>query len=183
MHNAIAVADLARQLTTQLTRRGQICAVGQDHCVRAYLRLVREFFSTHHARDLEADNGEPERRLLSDRARQTGEPVIDRPPPGERCAVIRGERESSDAAVGAAQRFERDGQLQPVIALVLADAKLSPAMRADLKAALQERWERSLDERVQLSPCSIVPALNALLAAWRTGAGKIRSQSAPRIGH
>jgi integrase len=41
---------------------------------------------------------------------------------------------------------------------------VSPAMRANLKAALQERWEASLRERAQLNPRSIVPILDALLA-------------------
>ena len=41
---------------------------------------------------------------------------------------------------------------------------VSPAMRANLKAALQERWENSLRQRARLSPGSIVPALDKLLA-------------------
>jgi hypothetical protein len=40
-------------------------------------------------------------------------------------------------------------------------------MRSDLKAMLQERWETSLRERARLSALSIVPALDALLAAQR----------------
>jgi integrase len=42
---------------------------------------------------------------------------------------------------------------------------VSPSMRAKLKAALQERWERSLRERARLNPRSIVPTLDGLLAA------------------
>jgi hypothetical protein len=42
---------------------------------------------------------------------------------------------------------------------------VSPAMRADLKAALQERWERSLRDRARLSQRSTVAALDALLAS------------------
>ena len=60
---------------------------------------------------------------------------------------------------------------------------VSPAMRADLKATLQERWEISLRERTQLNPRSIVPTLDALLAAYRQAPAKIRSQLAPKIGH
>jgi integrase len=60
---------------------------------------------------------------------------------------------------------------------------VSPAMRADLKAALQARWEGSLRERAQLCPRSIVPTLDALLAVYRQAPGKIRSQLAPKIGH
>jgi hypothetical protein len=59
----------------------------------------------------------------------------------------------------------------------------SPAMRAGLKAALQERWEGSLRERARLSSRSIVPLLDALLAAHRQAPAKIRSHLAPKIGH
>ena len=44
---------------------------------------------------------------------------------------------------------------------------VSPAMRADLKAALQRRWEGSLFERARINPHSIVPTLNTLLAPCR----------------
>jgi hypothetical protein len=44
---------------------------------------------------------------------------------------------------------------------------VSPAMRADLKAALQLRFEASLLARAQLSPRSMVPVLDKLLAAQR----------------
>ena len=40
---------------------------------------------------------------------------------------------------------------------------VSPGMRADLKAALQERWDSSLRERARLSPRSTVPVLDTLL--------------------
>lgn len=40
---------------------------------------------------------------------------------------------------------------------------VSPAMRAELAAALQERWEAALRERARLSRRSIVPVLDALL--------------------
>ena len=40
---------------------------------------------------------------------------------------------------------------------------VSDAMRAHLKAALQQRWERSLRERAQLSPRSDVAVLYRLL--------------------
>jgi hypothetical protein len=42
---------------------------------------------------------------------------------------------------------------------------VSAAMRADLRAALQERWESSLRDRARLSPRSALPILDALLAA------------------
>jgi len=60
---------------------------------------------------------------------------------------------------------------------------VSPAMRAALKTALQARWEDSLRERARLCPRSIVPSLDALLAAHRQAPVKIRSQLAPKIGH
>jgi hypothetical protein len=41
----------------------------------------------------------------------------------------------------------------------------------------------SLRERAQLGPRSIVPTLDALLAAYRQAPAKIRSQLAPKIGH
>jgi hypothetical protein len=40
---------------------------------------------------------------------------------------------------------------------------VSPSMRADVKAALQDRWESSLRERMRLSPRSAVPVPDALL--------------------
>jgi integrase len=44
---------------------------------------------------------------------------------------------------------------------------VSPAMRANLKVALQERWGSSLRERARLSPHSIVPVLDKLLTTQR----------------
>ncbi len=47
---------------------------------------------------------------------------------------------------------------------------VSPAMRAGLKAGLQERWDASLRDRTRLCPRSAVPVLDALLTvhglAW-----------------
>jgi hypothetical protein len=60
---------------------------------------------------------------------------------------------------------------------------VSPAMRAELMAALQERWEASLRERAQLSPRSIVPVLDAILTTQRQTSTKIGSHLAPKIGH
>lgn len=56
----------------------------------------------------------------------------------------------------------------------------SRAMRAIPKAALQARWEDSPRERARLCPRSIVPTLDALLAAYRQAPTKIRSQLAPK---
>jgi len=60
---------------------------------------------------------------------------------------------------------------------------VSPVMRADLKAALQERWEGSLRERARLNPHSVGSVLDALLADYRPVPATIRSHLAPRIGH
>jgi hypothetical protein len=60
---------------------------------------------------------------------------------------------------------------------------VSPSMRADLTAALQERWESAHRERARLSPRSIVPVLDACLSGARRHAPKIGSQVAPGIGH
>ncbi len=59
---------------------------------------------------------------------------------------------------------------------------VSPAMRADLTAALQERWEASLRERARLSPHSTVSALDRLLGARPTASAKIRHLT-PKTGH
>jgi hypothetical protein len=59
---------------------------------------------------------------------------------------------------------------------------VSPAMRADLAAALQERWEHSLRERARLSRCSAVPVLDRLLAGQEAIPTKIGSHLAPKIG-
>jgi hypothetical protein len=56
-------------------------------------------------------------------------------------------------------------------------------MRADLATMLQESWEASLRERARLSSRSIVPVLDALLAAHREPPAKIGSHLAPKIGH
>ena len=60
---------------------------------------------------------------------------------------------------------------------------VSDAMRAELTAALQERWETSLRDRARLAPRSIVPVLDAQLAAQGASPNKIGSQIAPKIGH
>lgn len=58
-------------------------------------------------------------------------------------------------------------------------AHVSPIMRADLKAMLQEHWEASLRERTLLSQRSLVLALDVLLVGQREPAIKIRSYLAP----
>jgi hypothetical protein len=60
---------------------------------------------------------------------------------------------------------------------------VSDAMRAELTAALQERWAVSLRDRARLAQRSIVPVLDALLVEQGGSPNKIRSQIAPKIGH
>jgi len=54
---------------------------------------------------------------------------------------------------------------------------VSAAMRADLRAALHERWEGSLDERARLGTRSKVPLLEKLLTARRRATASIRTGS------
>jgi hypothetical protein len=51
-------------------------------------------------------------------------------------------------------------------------------MGGDLKQSLQTRWEASLTERASLSPASLVPALDSLLAPIRE---RIAQSSRDRI--
>jgi hypothetical protein len=60
---------------------------------------------------------------------------------------------------------------------------VSPAMRAELKAALQERWKTSLRERARISTRSSVGLLDTILAGRRHQEIKIGSRLAPKIGH
>jgi len=60
---------------------------------------------------------------------------------------------------------------------------VSLAMRAELKAALQARWEESLRQRAALSLVSAVPLLNRLLADIRPASKPARSHLTPKIGH
>ena len=78
-------------------------------------------------------------------------------------------------------KTERMGHEMPGIHGVY--GHVSPAMRTELCAALQERWEASLRERAQLSTRSIVPGLDRLLAAQQEAPTKIGSHLAPKIGH
>ena len=48
-------------------------------------------------------------------------------------------------------------------------AHVSPRMREDLIAALQARWENSLQERASIDPRSPVLLLDNLLAPFRAG--------------
>jgi hypothetical protein len=57
---------------------------------------------------------------------------------------------------------------------------VSPAMREDLKAALQARWEESLCHRVALSPVSAVPLLNQLLAGVQPTNSPARRRLVPK---
>jgi hypothetical protein len=59
---------------------------------------------------------------------------------------------------------------------------VSPAMREELKAALQARWEQSLRQGAALSRVSAVPLLNRLLAGVDVASGPPRSRLAPKLG-
>jgi hypothetical protein len=60
---------------------------------------------------------------------------------------------------------------------------VSPAMRDELKAAPQARWEDSLRQRAALSPTSTVPLLDRLLTRFQAASNPVRSRLAPKIGH
>ena len=60
---------------------------------------------------------------------------------------------------------------------------VSPAMRDELKATLQARWEDSLRQRGCLAEGSAVPLLGKLLAGERSAQTGVRSHLAPKIGH
>jgi hypothetical protein len=51
-------------------------------------------------------------------------------------------------------------------------------MRADLKAALQERWQAALRERARISPRSCVGLLDVLLVTQQSAKAEI----GPRLG-
>ena len=61
---------------------------------------------------------------------------------------------------------------------------VSQSMREELKAALEARWQESLYQRAQMTPRSVVPLLDKLLAGasgppWADA----RSRLAPKIGY
>jgi hypothetical protein len=60
---------------------------------------------------------------------------------------------------------------------------VSPAMRRELIAALQARWEESLRQRAALSPVSAVSLLSRLLPSVQPASEPVRSHLAPKIGH
>ena len=78
-------------------------------------------------------------------------------------------------------KSERLGHDEPGMRGVYGHVSL--AMREELKAALQARWEKSLRQRAALSPVSAVPLLNRLLAGIRPASNLAPSRLAPKIGH
>src|SRR5512135_2746041 len=60
---------------------------------------------------------------------------------------------------------------------------VSPAMREELKAALQARWEDSLHQRAALSLASGVQLLNRLLAGIRPIGNAVHHRLAPKAGN
>jgi hypothetical protein len=59
---------------------------------------------------------------------------------------------------------------------------VSDAMRAELKRALQARWENSLLDRAAIAPHSPVRLLDGLLAPYRETPAKMISQIPPKHG-
>jgi hypothetical protein len=86
-----------------------------------------------------------------------------------------------DMAVRYVLQSERMGHEVPGMRGVY--SHITPGMRAELRAGLQELWEASLLERSRLAPRSAVAVLDGLLAPYRYTRSKIGSHSAPRIGH
>lgn len=60
---------------------------------------------------------------------------------------------------------------------------VSDAMRAELRHALQARWETSLRDRAAIAPHSPVQLLDGLLAPYREAPAKVISQIPPNHGH
>jgi len=60
---------------------------------------------------------------------------------------------------------------------------ITPRMRAELNAGLQELWVRSLHERSRIVSRSAVAVLDGLLAPYRDDSSMVGSRLAPKIGH
>ncbi len=60
---------------------------------------------------------------------------------------------------------------------------ITPGMREDLTAGLQQLREAALHERAEIAVRSPVRILDALLAGFQVPTTKISSHSAPKIGH
>jgi len=78
-------------------------------------------------------------------------------------------------------KSERLGHEEPGMRGVYGHVSL--AMREELKAALQDRWEDSLRQRARLAAGSAVPLLGKLLAGVWPAETSARSHLAPKIGH
>jgi hypothetical protein len=83
-----------------------------------------------------------------------------------------------EARIADALKSERMGHEVPGMRGVY--GHVSPAMRDELQAALQERWEDSLGARARLAPRSSVRVLDTLLADLRPAATKIGPISLPK---
>ena len=147
------------------------------HCGRAFRRRIDGLLTAHDAGGRRCTgSGQPP---AEDAALATWSPVLpDLTPHGLRHGH---QTWMEEAAVSDLLRAERMGHEVPGMRGIY--GHVTPVMRTDLKAALQERWEASLRERARLSARSIVPVLDALLAAQPEPSHKIGSHSAPRIGH
>ena len=161
-----------------ITRLASDATTGRcAHCGRAFRRRIDGTLTAHDAgRQRCPGGGQPP---AEDTALATWLPLR----PGLTPQGLRHGHQTwmEEAGVSDLLRSERMGHEVPGMRGVY--GHVSPAMRADLRAALQERWQASLRERARLSARSIVPVLDALLAAQREPPTKIGSHSAPRIGH
>ncbi len=86
-----------------------------------------------------------------------------------------------DIGIRYVLQSERMGHEVPGIRGVY--SHVTPGMRDEAKAGLQELWEASLHERARLARRSAVPVLDGLLAPYQAPVSKICSRPAPKIGH
>jgi len=100
---------------------------------------------------------------------------------GESCRPATARPRANPSRLRGSPWSERLGHDEPGMRGVY--GHVSPAMREELKAALQARWEDSLRHRAALSPVSGVPLLNQLLAGIQAASEPVRSRLAPKIGH
>jgi integrase len=161
-----------------ITRLASDATTGRcAHCGRAFRRRIDGTLTAHNTGGRRcAGGGQPP---AEDTALATWLPVLPRLTPH---GLRHGHQTwMEEAGISDLLRSERMGHEVPGMRGVY--GHVTPAMRADLTTMLQERWEASFRERARLSSRSIVPVLDALLAAHREPPTKIGSHLAPKIGH
>jgi hypothetical protein len=161
-----------------ITRLASDATTGRcAHCGRAFRRRMDGTLTAHDSDGRRcAGGGQPP---AEDTALATWLPVL----PGLTPHGLRHGHQTwmEEAGISDLLRSERMGHEVPGMRGVY--GHVTPAMRVDLTTMLQDRWKASLRERERLSSRSIVPVLDALLAAHREPSAKIGSHSAPKIGH